>query len=179
MADHAVLNAGNFNNHKAGGQFRRSSSRVFSNDPTNCVKIFCCMCDQVVTVTGLRKHVKSHHKITLTQYKQLYGNHKKQIVQLVFHKCFFCKKSLLLDTDEISSHLKKVHQVMYKDYMVTYMGRKMEAGGKDTLSSIKNSIENTGEERQESSLVIIRCDHCDKTFKQNVQLKLQKRKHSA
>ena len=122
---------------------KTKQTKVFSNDPTKCVKTFCCMCDQIVTVTGLRKHVKGHHKITLTQYKELYGDHKKQIIQLVFHKCFFCKKSLLLDTDEISTHLKKAHQVMYKDYLVTYMGKHREEGLDKKVSEGKNIVGDT------------------------------------
>ena len=141
--------------------------RVFSNDPAKSVKTFCCLCDQVVTVSGLRKHVKAHHKITLTQYKELYGDHRKQIIQLVYHRCAFCKKSILLDTDIMSKHLKMVHQASYKEYLVKHMVNQEKVWKHSTIVETKNN----------TSPVTIRCDQCSKTFGQNIQLKIHKKKH--
>ena len=147
--------------------------RVFSNDPAKSVKTFCCLCDQVVTVSGLRKHVKAHHKITLTQYKELYGDHRKQIIQLVYHRCAFCKKSILLDTDIMSKHLKKAHQASYKEYLVKYMVNQENGEIHRTVVETRNMLGG----RPNTSPVTIRCDQCGKTFRQNIQLKIHKKKH--
>ena len=153
--------------------------KLFSNDPTKSCKTFCCSCDQVITLSGLRKHVKSRHQMTLTKYKELYGNHRKQIIQLVYHKCAFCQQSVLLDTDDLSKHLKKSHQVSYKEYVVRYMTNRQNIVRTTNLRDINEKKVDPVKERKENPLVVIRCDECPKTFKQNIQLKVHKRKHSA
>ena len=150
--------------------------RAMSNDPTKSCKTFCCCCDQVITLSGLRKHVKSRHQITLTEYKELYGEPRKQIIQLVFHKCAFCQKSILLDTDSLSKHLRKAHQRSYKDYLVRHMSKPSTT---DTDTGVQGAGVLGVEEKKLVTPVIIRCDECPKTFKQNIQLKVHKRKHSA
>ena len=134
-----------------------------SKNPTKSCKTFCCCCDQVIMVSGMRKHIRSRHQMTLTQYKELYGNPSMQIIQLIFHMCAFCEKSVLLDTDTMSKHLKKIHKTSYREYLVSHM--------------VKPS--NTHRRSPQPTLVIIRCDECPKTFKQNIQLKIHKRKHAA
>ena len=51
--------------------------------------------------------------MTLTEYKELYGNPRMQIIQLVFHMCAFCGKSVLFDTDTMSKRMKKIHKTSY------------------------------------------------------------------
>ena len=157
----------------------KQTPKCFSNDPTKSCKTFCCECAKVVTLSGLRKHVKSHHQMTLTEYKDLYGNPKKQIIQLVYHKCCFCQYPVLLDTDELSKHLKKAHKVSYKEYMVRYMAKQQTSLHYSKVLNVRETVQKTVHLELESSLVIIRCDECPKTFKQNIQLKVHKRKHSA
>ena len=151
-------------------------SIVLSNDPTKSCKTFCCCCDQVITVSGMRKHIKSRHHMTLTEYKELYSNPRMQIIQLVFHVCAFCYKSVLLDTYTMSKHLKKFHKTSYKEYLVSNMGKPANPLQRSPQNIITKKVV---EEKKDSTLVIIRCFECPKTFKQNIQLKVHKRKHSA
>ena len=72
------------------------SEKVFSEDPNMTCKNFCCLCDRVVPLSSMKNHTKSQHKVTLTEYKALYGNPKKQIIKLVYHRCVLCKSSVCL-----------------------------------------------------------------------------------
>ena len=95
-----------------------------SNDPHHQVKVFCAVCDQVYQMSGLRKHVAHKHGLTLTRYREMYGDLRKQIIQLVHHACVLCKRVLLLDTEDISKHVSKKHKMGYR----TYATRHMEKG---------------------------------------------------
>ena len=95
-----------------------------SNDPHHQVKVFCAVCDQVYQMSGLRKHVAHKHGLTLTRYREMYGDLRKQIIQLVHHACVLCKQVLLLDTEDISKHVSKKHKMGYR----TYATRHMEKG---------------------------------------------------
>ena len=86
-------------------------SKLYSNNPKMCCKTFCCGCDKVVTLSGMSKHVRTWHQMTLTEYKELYGNPRKQIIKAVHHKCALCLSSILFDTNDMSKHLKKTHNV--------------------------------------------------------------------
>ena len=154
------------------------TTKLFSNDPSKSCKTFCCSCDQVITLSGLRKHVKSRHQMTHTEYKEMYGNPRKQIIQLVYHKCGFCQQSVLLDTDDLSKHLKKSHQASYKEYIVRYMTNQQNNVPTTKLQNVNEKKVDPVKQTKETPLVIIRCDECPKTFKQNIQLKVHKRKHS-
>ena len=127
----------------------------------------------------MRKHVKSRHQIALTEYKDLYGNPKKQIIQLVYHKCAFCHYPVLLDTDELSKHLKKAHKVSYKEYMVRYMANQQTNVQSSKVLNVTREKVQKPEEKVKTSLIIINCDECPKTFKKNIQLRMHKKKHSS
>ena len=58
-------------------------TRVFSNSLSDSVKTFCCECDQVVNLSGLRKHLQRVHQQSIAQYRELYGDPATQIIQLV------------------------------------------------------------------------------------------------
>ena len=154
-------------------------SKVFSNNLKMSCKTFCCECDKAVTLSGMTKHVKTWHQMTLTAYKDLYGNPRKQIIQVVYHKCALCKSSILSDTTDMSKHLKKNHQISYKEYSARLMAMIQPISQASQMkATVKKeevlSVDNT----TGSSLVVIRCDQCPRTFKQNIQLKIHKRKHS-
>ena len=97
--------------------------RRMSNDPQQSVKVFCAVCDQVYQMSGLRKHVAHKHGLTLTRYREMYGDLRKQIIQLVHHACVLCKQVLLLDTEDISKHVSKKHKMGYTSYARRFMER--------------------------------------------------------
>jgi hypothetical protein len=103
-----------------------------------------------VTVTwlSLEEHILSHNKMTIKEYKKLYGIPRTQITQFVFHKCGICTEELLLDVNIITKHVKKCHQMKFNAYSVKFLSAAKDISG-----------------------VIIRCDKCCKTFKRNIQLK--------
>ena len=156
------------------------NSKVFSNDLRMSCKTFCCECDKVVTLSGMRKHVKTWHQMTFTAYKELYGNPRMQIIQIVYHKCTFCQSSILFDTDDMSKHMKKKHQTSYKEYIARYMTKSHSNSPAAQLPTpVKKKEAVPIEKKIAPLLVIIRCDQCPRTFKQNIQLKIHKRKHSS
>ena len=128
---------------------------TFSNNLDDSVKTFCCECDKAVTISGLEEHTKSHHKMTVKKYKQLYGNPRTQIIYLVYHQCGLCGEDLLLDHKVLEKHVKRCHQVEFKEYCSKFM------------PAVK-----------ENKTVIIRCDQCSKTFKRNIQLKAHQKRHA-
>ena len=95
--------------------------RRMSNDPQQSVKVFCAVCDQVYQMSGLRKHVAHKHGLTLTRYREMFGDLRKQIIQLVHHACVLCKRVLLLDTEDISKHVSKRHKMGYRTYAIRHM----------------------------------------------------------
>jgi hypothetical protein len=154
--------------------------KVFSNNLKMSCKIFCCECDKSVTLSGMTKHVKTWHQMTLTTYKELYGNPRKQIIQIVYHKCAFCHQSLLFDTHDMSKHLRKKHQTSYKEYIARFMGKTQPIGPSSLVQNrVKNEAGLPVEKTSETSLVVITCDQCPRTFKQNIQLKMHSRNHSS
>ena len=70
---------------------KKAPSRLYSNSLADCVKTFCCECDQQVKLSVLRKHLARHHKhLSMPQYTELYGQPKKQIIEMVYHNCALC-----------------------------------------------------------------------------------------
>ena len=149
----------------------KKKERVFSNDPSMICQTFCCLCDKVVPMSSMKSHVKTWHKMTIKEYKDLFGHPKKQILHSVYHTCALCKTTVLFDPDEMYKHLKRKHQISYKVYSTQYLGQQQE---RISTSQPKNRGKN-----KDLSLVVIRCDQCDKTFTQNIQLNFHKKKHSS
>ena len=129
-------------------------SVLYSNNLKNSVKTFCCECNKAVTLTGLKEHILSHNKMTVKDYKQLYGNPRTQIIYLVYHQCGLCGEDLLLDHKVLEKHVRRSHQVEFKAYCSKFLPA-----------------------AEQNKTVIIRCDQCSKTFKRNIQLKAHKKRH--
>ena len=141
-------------------------TKKFSSDPSMICQTFCCVCDKVVPLSSMKSHAKTWHKMTITEYKDLFGHPKKQILHPVYHRCALCKATVLFAPDEMYTHLKKKHRVSYKEYSAKFLGQQQ---GRSSSIEPKNK----------DSLVIIRCDQCDKTFTQNIQLRIHKKRHSS
>ena len=134
---------------------RRSQiSILHSNNIDDAVKTFCCVCDKVVPISSMNEHVKTHEKMNIKTYKQLYGDPYTQIIKLINHKCGLCFKEMLLDSSMIKKHLKNAHQIEFAVYTKKFLVQS-----------------------KEESRVCIKCSECGKIFKRNIQLKAHIKKH--
>ena len=111
---------------------------VMSNDPLMGVRVFCAICDHNVALSGLKSHLRSHG-VTLTQYTKVYGDPRREIVTKVHHACAVCSKVMLLNTFDISKHVRK-HQLNFTEYAKKYMKR-----GEGLLQSSSSSSQKTSE----------------------------------
>ena len=90
---------------------KASASRIYSNKMEEAVKTFCWLCDQVISLSGLTKHLRGVHKESAVEYREKFGEPKKQLLKLVFHKCGICSKDILLDYLVLVKHLRKAHRI--------------------------------------------------------------------
>ena len=90
---------------------KASASRIYSNKMEEAVKTFCWLCDQVISLSGLTKHLRGVHKKSAVEYREKFGEPKKQLLKLVFHKCGICSKDILLDYLVLVKHLRKAHRI--------------------------------------------------------------------
>ena len=86
----------------------------YSNNMAEAVQVRCCLCGQKVTMTGMRSHTRSAHKMPISEYKAKFGILKDKILETVYHQCGLCHKDVLLDSDEIMMHLKRSHKISHK-----------------------------------------------------------------
>ena len=77
------------------------------------MKTICQLCDKEVSLTGLRVHTKSKHKMPIKNYKHKFG--KPVPVEEIFHECKICRNDLYLDSDFIAHHLK-THSITHREY---------------------------------------------------------------
>ena len=155
---------------------KNCKSRLYSNNPQDCCRIFCCFCDKVVSLSGLGKHINNTHQVSLKEYKALFGNPRHQIIKLVFHKCSLCRNVILLNTDDLSKHMRKAHQTSFKDYLVRFMTNS-RIGKQEFQQPFERETASNNEMKEDR--VVIQCATCRKTFKQNIQLKIHMKKHSS
>ena len=86
-------------------------NRVYSNRMEDSVKTFCWECDQAISLSGLTKHLRGVHKKSVVDYREMYGEPKKQLLRLVHHKCGVCQEDILLDYLVLVKHLRKAHNI--------------------------------------------------------------------
>ena len=70
-------------------------------------KVQCKICDKEVVMSSMRKHTRRVHCLLLTEYKEIYGDHKATLVKKAYHKCGLCEQVFSLDTLEIALHLRR------------------------------------------------------------------------
>ena len=87
------------------------NNRVYSNRMEDSVKTFCWECDQAISLSGLTKHLRGVHKKSVLEYREMYGEPKKQLLRLVHHKCGVCNEDILLDYLVLVKHLRKAHNI--------------------------------------------------------------------
>ena len=92
-----------------------------SNSMTDAVQVRCRVCGQSVTMTRMRSHTKSAHKMNIRDYKSKFGNLRAGILETVLHTCGLCQQDILLDSDEIMMHLKRSHTITHKHYNQQFM----------------------------------------------------------
>ena len=97
------------------------TAMIMSNDPLMGVRVFCAMCDHEVSLAGLSSHLRSH-QVTLSQYTKVYGDPRKEIVTKVHHSCAICCQVMLLNSFDISKHVRK-HQLSFTAYAKKFMKR--------------------------------------------------------
>ena len=87
------------------------ANRMYSNRMEDSVKTFCWECDQAISLSGLTKHLRGVHKKSVVEYREMYGEPKKQLLRLVHHKCGVCNEDILLDYLVLVKHLRKAHNI--------------------------------------------------------------------
>ena len=98
-----------------------NNNLVMSNDPLMGVRVFCAICDHDVLLSGLQSHLRSH-EVSLGQYTRVFGDPRKEIVAPVHHSCAICSQTLLLNTWDISRHLRR-HNISFTKYARKHMRR--------------------------------------------------------
>ena len=94
----------------------KDTTKIFSNNMKNAVKTKCKLCKNDVTLSAMRCHTKKTHSMTITEYKEKYG--ELDIINPVYHKCAICSAVMILDSDNIASHLRKrnLHNTTFGAY---------------------------------------------------------------
>ena len=92
------------------------TTKIFSNNMKNAVKTKCKECKNDVTLSAMRCHTKKTHSMKITEYKEKYG--ELDIIKPVYHKCAICSAVMILDSDNIASHLRKksLHNTTFGAY---------------------------------------------------------------
>ena len=97
------------------------SKTKISNDMADYILVKCNICGAHKTMTSLRAHTKSAHKVSITEYKARYGAQLVP-VKMTVHRCGICGDLVRLDSDHIAAHLKTPgHSMSHKNYNAAFM----------------------------------------------------------
>ena len=98
-----------------------TQGHVCSSDMTDACKTICKVCKVQVTLNYMRTHSKNKHRMTINEYKDMFGNHRDQIVKEVYHMCGFCHEEIMLDADSIDLHVRRRHKISLKEYNANFI----------------------------------------------------------
>ena len=120
-------------------------ARKYSNNMKDAVCTSCQICGKVFKFVAMRGHTKKSHGLTIMAYREKYG--KLVALEEIFHKCGLCGHEMMLDSDNVMTHLKNSHSITHANYnaefMVTAKGRpKVERGGVTDVVSIEKPSNN-------------------------------------
>ena len=95
---------------------------LISNDLADYTLVECSICTLHLPMTRLRSHTKSVHKVTITEYKAMFGPDLTPLA-VVWHRCGICSQLIMLDSDHVAVHLKSGGhpRVTHKDYNEAFM----------------------------------------------------------
>ena len=96
------------------------TSERFSNNLKDAVRTICQVCQASVTLLTMRSHTRNKHNMDIKEYRNVFGDPKNQMVEVVKHRCGICSEELLLHCDVISPHVKK-HKITHSEYTKKYM----------------------------------------------------------
>ena len=101
----------------------RKEGRRYSNDMEDAVRSKCNICDKRFLLSDLRGHTNSVHFLSFSEYKNFYG---LELEESVYHRCGICSASMLLDTDLITSHIKR-HNLSLSNYTRRHLTSSVKA----------------------------------------------------
>ena len=88
---------------------------------TDAYKVQCKICDEEVLMSSMSKHTRRVYCLSLTEYKEIYGDHKATLVKKTYHKCGLCEEALSLDFLEIAIHLRRKNHNISQEYIARFM----------------------------------------------------------
>ena len=114
-----------------------SSFKISDNLNDSC-KTNCKICGKPFPLAGMRIHTVWSHGVQITKYKEMYGQF--EIIEKVFHKCHLCGKVVLLDSDTLGAHIKRVHNMKERTYKKTFCIYKQAVGVKKAVVVKKSEV---------------------------------------
>ena len=114
---------------------QHQSVRRYSNNLADVCRTECRICNKEVPLSKMRYHTSRKHGMPITTYKEMYGNHKQQMVLEMYHKCGICGMDVHLDSDDIKNHLFR-HTISQKDYNAKYLMKAKTGKAKDNRIKI-------------------------------------------
>ena len=93
--------------------------KTFSNNMRDAVQTTCKICHNNYTLTAMRSHTRKLHNMTISKYKEAYG--QLDIFKPIYHKCGLCSFVIILDSDLIMAHLRVKHSITHASYNAQFM----------------------------------------------------------
>ena len=113
-----------------------------SNDMADCCVHQCRLCDKLVSLTSLRSHTRTSHRLNIKDYVKQFGNYREQLHTVTWHSCGLCQKEILLDGDEIHKHCRAhgVTMAEYSNLFIVSNGKKFASASKQFGSPLSSQV---------------------------------------